>query len=109
MLSGFSGELTVHFFVDVIKNEDTQLSTRATDFTDLKSALAYSMKSEATKTASKISRKARSIEIEDNTGEEKDEKFESLLTALEKIIGQACYWKEKRSPTKSERDLLEVL
>ncbi|GBO18233.1 hypothetical protein AVEN_39263-1 [Araneus ventricosus] len=80
----FRESLAVHFFVDAIKDEDTQLSTRVMDFTDLKSALAYNMKSEFTKTASKIFRKTRSIEIEDNTGEEKDEKFESLLRALEK-------------------------
>ncbi|GBM94108.1 hypothetical protein AVEN_237383-1 [Araneus ventricosus] len=36
--------LAVQFFVDAIRDEDTQLSTRLMDFTDLKSALAYSMK-----------------------------------------------------------------
>ncbi|GBL53705.1 hypothetical protein AVEN_224912-1 [Araneus ventricosus] len=35
--------LAVQFFVDAIRDEETQLSTRLVDFTDLKSALAYSM------------------------------------------------------------------
>ncbi|GBM21645.1 hypothetical protein AVEN_250743-1 [Araneus ventricosus] len=56
------------------------------DFTDLKSALAYSMKFESAKTASKISIHARSIETEDNTWKERDDKFESLLKALEKLV-----------------------
>ncbi|GBL97483.1 hypothetical protein AVEN_162945-1 [Araneus ventricosus] len=41
--------LAVQFFVDAIKDEETQLSTRLMDFTDLKSALAYSMKFEPAK------------------------------------------------------------
>ncbi|GBN22650.1 hypothetical protein AVEN_237336-1 [Araneus ventricosus] len=36
--------LAVQFFVDAIRDEETQLSIRLMDFTDLKSALAYSMK-----------------------------------------------------------------
>ncbi|GBO10564.1 hypothetical protein AVEN_49266-1 [Araneus ventricosus] len=47
--------LAVQFFVDVIRDEETQLSTRLMDFMDFKSALAYSMKFESPKTASKIS------------------------------------------------------
>ncbi|GBM45161.1 hypothetical protein AVEN_241442-1 [Araneus ventricosus] len=65
--------LAVHFFVDAFRDEDTQLSTRLMDFTDLKSDLAYSMKYEASKIASKISMHARPIRIEDITGKEKDE------------------------------------
>ncbi|GBO16188.1 hypothetical protein AVEN_80382-1, partial [Araneus ventricosus] len=69
--------LAVQFFVDAIRDEDTQLSTRLMDFTDLKSALAYSMKYEASKVASKISMHARPIRIDDNADKRKDEKFES--------------------------------
>ncbi|GBN36695.1 hypothetical protein AVEN_51280-1 [Araneus ventricosus] len=71
--------LAVQFFVDAIRDEDTQLRTRLMDFTDLKSALAYSMKCETSKIASKVSMHARPIRIEDNAGRRKDEKFESLL------------------------------
>ncbi|GBN77944.1 hypothetical protein AVEN_115794-1 [Araneus ventricosus] len=78
--------LAVQFFVDAIRNEDTQLCTRLMDFTDLKSALAYSMKCETSKIASKISMHARPIRIEDNAGKRKDEKSESLLAALEKFL-----------------------
>ncbi|GBM15547.1 hypothetical protein AVEN_8927-1 [Araneus ventricosus] len=55
--------LAVQFFVDVIREEDTQLSTRLMDFTDLKSALAYNMKYGASKITSKISLHARPIKI----------------------------------------------
>ncbi|GBN15364.1 hypothetical protein AVEN_56655-1 [Araneus ventricosus] len=56
------------------------------DAKDLKSALAYSMKYEAAKTVSKTSRNVRSIEVEDGTGKEKDEKFDCLLKTLEKLL-----------------------
>ncbi|GBM79926.1 hypothetical protein AVEN_173906-1 [Araneus ventricosus] len=56
------------------------------DAKDLKSALAYSMKYEAAKTVSKTSRNVRSIEIEGDTGKGKDEKFDSLLKTLEKLL-----------------------
>ncbi|GBM71343.1 hypothetical protein AVEN_4653-1, partial [Araneus ventricosus] len=78
--------LSVQFFVDTIRYEETQLSTRLMDFMDLKSAPAYSMKYEAAKKASKISMHARSIKIEDNTGKENDEKFKSLLREFEKLL-----------------------
>ncbi|GBL80056.1 hypothetical protein AVEN_29069-1 [Araneus ventricosus] len=78
--------LAVQFFVDAVTDEETQLSTRLMDFTDLKSALAYSMKFESGKTASKTSRHVRSIETEDATWKERDDKFESLLKALEKLV-----------------------
>ncbi|GBL72398.1 Retrovirus-related Pol polyprotein from transposon 297 [Araneus ventricosus] len=48
------------------------------DAKDLKSALAYRMKYKAARTVSKTTRHVRSIEIEDNTGRERDDKFESL-------------------------------
>ncbi|GBN11087.1 hypothetical protein AVEN_2001-1 [Araneus ventricosus] len=67
--------LAVQFFVDAIRDDKTQLSTRSMDFTDLKSALAYSMKFESSKTASKISIHARSVETKDDTWKERDDKF----------------------------------
>ncbi|GBN51863.1 hypothetical protein AVEN_20556-1 [Araneus ventricosus] len=60
--------LAAQYFVDAIRDEDTQHATRLMDAKDLKSALAYSMKYEAAKTVSKTSRNVRSIEIEDDTG-----------------------------------------
>ncbi|GBL94325.1 hypothetical protein AVEN_16838-1 [Araneus ventricosus] len=80
------GSLAVQLFVDAIRDKETQLSTRLMDFTDLKSALAYSTKFESAKTAPKISIHARSIETEDDTWKERDDKFESLLKALEKLV-----------------------
>ncbi|GBO45911.1 hypothetical protein AVEN_124626-1 [Araneus ventricosus] len=78
--------LAAQYFVDAIRDEDTQHATRLMDAKDLKSALAYSMKYEAAKTVSKTSRNVRSIEIEDGTGKEKDEKFDCLLETLEKLL-----------------------
>ncbi|GBM52879.1 hypothetical protein AVEN_162378-1 [Araneus ventricosus] len=77
--------LAAQFFVDAIRDKNTKLSARLMDLKDLKSALAYSMKFEAAKSASKISIQARSIETEDDTGKERDVKFESLLEELEKL------------------------
>ncbi|GBL75290.1 hypothetical protein AVEN_194512-1 [Araneus ventricosus] len=84
--------LAAQFLVDAITDENKQLSTRLKDVKDLKSALAYSIKCEAAKIASKISTHARSIEIDDNTGKEVSDKFESLMLLDE-----------------TERDLLEVI
>ncbi|GBM68843.1 hypothetical protein AVEN_189734-1 [Araneus ventricosus] len=78
--------LAVQFFVDAIRDEETQLSTRLMDFTDLKSVLAYSIKFESAKAASKISIHARSIETQDDIWKERDDKSESLLKALEKLV-----------------------
>nr|GBL61283.1 hypothetical protein AVEN_38832-1 [Araneus ventricosus] len=78
--------LAVQFFIDATRDEEMQLSTRLMDFMDLKLALAYSMKFESAKTASKISIHARSIDTEDYTLKERDDKFESLLKALEKLV-----------------------
>ncbi|GBN24896.1 hypothetical protein AVEN_140452-1 [Araneus ventricosus] len=74
------------YFVDAIRDEETHLSTRLMDFTDLKSTLVYFMKFESAKTASKISIKARSIETDDDTWKERDDTFESVLKALEKLV-----------------------
>ncbi|GBL81193.1 Retrovirus-related Pol polyprotein from transposon 412 [Araneus ventricosus] len=78
--------LAAQYFVDAIRDEDNQHATRLMDAKDLKSALAYSMKYEAAKTVSKTSRNVRSIEVEDGTGKEKDEKFDCLLKTLEKLL-----------------------
>ncbi|GBM24735.1 hypothetical protein AVEN_141809-1 [Araneus ventricosus] len=78
--------LAAQYFVDAIRDEDTQHATRLTDAKDLKSALAYSVKYEAAKTVSKTSRNVRSIEIEDSTEKEKDEKFDCLLSTLEELL-----------------------
>ncbi|GBN41600.1 hypothetical protein AVEN_182441-1, partial [Araneus ventricosus] len=92
--------LAVQFFVDAIRDEDTQLSTRLMDFTDLKSVLAYSMKDEASKIASKISMHASPIRIEDNAGKRKDEKLESLLGVLEKLLDRLAAGK-KNAPRRN--------
>ncbi|GBN76509.1 hypothetical protein AVEN_256197-1 [Araneus ventricosus] len=78
--------LAAQYFVDAIRDDDTQHATRLMDAKDLKSALAYSMKYVAAKTVSKTSRNVRSIETEDSTGKEKDEKFDCLLKTLEKLL-----------------------
>ncbi|GFT20039.1 transposon Ty3-G Gag-Pol polyprotein [Nephila pilipes] len=52
--------LVVEYVVDANRNKDTQHSMRLMDEKDLKSALTYSMKCEATKT---VSRLVRSMEI----------------------------------------------
>ncbi|GBL96363.1 hypothetical protein AVEN_36386-1 [Araneus ventricosus] len=75
--------LAAQYYVDAIRDEDTQHATRLMDAKDLKSALAYSMKYEAAKTISKTSRNMRSIHIEDGTGKENDEKFDCLLKTSE--------------------------
>ncbi|GBN15424.1 Retrovirus-related Pol polyprotein from transposon 297 [Araneus ventricosus] len=77
--------LTAQYFVDAIKDEDTQHATRLM-LQDLKSALAYSTKYEAANTVSKTSRNERSIEVEDDTGKEKDEKFDCLLKTSGKLL-----------------------
>ncbi|GBM45814.1 hypothetical protein AVEN_272231-1 [Araneus ventricosus] len=77
--------LASQYFVDAIRDEHTQHDTRLTDAKDLNSALAYSMKYEAMKTASKTSSHVISIEIENDVGIERDDKFESLLKTLEKL------------------------
>ncbi|GBN36079.1 hypothetical protein AVEN_178771-1 [Araneus ventricosus] len=65
------------------------------DAEDLKSSLPYSMKYEAAKTVSKTSRNVRSIEIEDGTGKEKDEKFDCLLKTLGKLLNSHVAGKKK--------------
>ncbi|GBM60519.1 hypothetical protein AVEN_260005-1 [Araneus ventricosus] len=78
-----------HYLFNAIRNEDTQHSTRLMDAKDLKSALAYGLKYEAAKTVSKTSRHVISIEIEDDTRKEKDDKFDSLLNRWEKLLNSS--------------------
>ncbi|GBL77779.1 Retrovirus-related Pol polyprotein from transposon 297 [Araneus ventricosus] len=78
--------LAAQYFLDAIRDEDPHDETRLMDAKDLKSSLAYIMKYETAKTASKTSRNVRSIEIEDGTGIERDEKFDCLLKTLEKLL-----------------------
>ncbi|GBM54877.1 hypothetical protein AVEN_158313-1 [Araneus ventricosus] len=87
--------LAAQYFVDAIRDEDTQRSTRLMDAKDLKSALAYSMKYEAARTESKTSRHVRSLEIEDNTSKERNDKFESLYNRLEKLFNSSVAGKRK--------------
>ncbi|GBM80749.1 hypothetical protein AVEN_96415-1 [Araneus ventricosus] len=98
--------LAAQNFVDAIRDEETQLSTRLMDFTYLEAALAYSMKFESAKTASNISIHARSIETDDDTWEERDDKFESLLKALEKLLNNLVA--EQNAPQRNS-NVLQVL
>ncbi|GBN10662.1 hypothetical protein AVEN_207632-1 [Araneus ventricosus] len=78
--------LAAQYFVDAIRDEDTQHSMRFIDAKDFKSVLAYSMKHEAAKTVSKSPRHVRIIGIEDEIRRERDDKFESLFNSLEKLL-----------------------
>ncbi|GBN88959.1 hypothetical protein AVEN_168373-1 [Araneus ventricosus] len=78
--------LAAQYFVDAIRDEDTQHSTRLMDAKDLKSSLTYSMKYEAARTVSKTSRHVRSMEREDHTSRERDDKFEFFFNRLEKLL-----------------------
>ncbi|GBM67978.1 hypothetical protein AVEN_218837-1 [Araneus ventricosus] len=81
--------LAAQYFVDAIRDEDTQHSTRLMDANDLKSSLAYSMKYEAARTVSKTSRHVRSRETEDNTSRERDDKFEFFFNRLDKLLNSS--------------------
>ncbi|GBN48349.1 hypothetical protein AVEN_259020-1 [Araneus ventricosus] len=80
--------LAAQYFVDAIRDEDTQHSTRLMEEKDLKLSLAYSMKYETPITVSKTSRHVRSIETEDHTSRERDDKFEFFINRLENFIKQ---------------------
>ncbi|GBM30021.1 Retrovirus-related Pol polyprotein from transposon 297 [Araneus ventricosus] len=81
--------LAVQYFVDAIRDEDTQHSTRLMDAKDLKSSLAYSMKYETARTVSKTSRHVRPVETEDHTSRERDDKFEFFFNRLEKLLNSS--------------------
>ncbi|GBO34050.1 hypothetical protein AVEN_211868-1 [Araneus ventricosus] len=78
--------LAAQYFVDSIRDEDKHHCMRLIDAKDLKSALTYSMKHDAAKTVSKTYRHVRSIEIEEDTGKGNDDKFDSLLNRLERLL-----------------------
>ncbi|GBL99261.1 hypothetical protein AVEN_116240-1 [Araneus ventricosus] len=78
--------LAAQYYVDAIRDEDTQHATRLMDAKDLKSASVYSLMYEAVKTISNTSRNVRSIHIEDGTGKENDEKFDCLLKTSEELL-----------------------
>ncbi|GFT43168.1 CCHC-type domain-containing protein [Nephila pilipes] len=88
--------LAAQYFVDAIRDEDTQHSTRLMDAKDLKSALAYSMKYEAARTVSKTSKHVRSLEGEDDS-KKKEDKFESLFDRLEKLLNYCITEKKNAS------------
>ncbi|GBM66297.1 hypothetical protein AVEN_220062-1 [Araneus ventricosus] len=92
--------LAAQYFVDAIRDEETQHSTRLIDAKDLKSALAYSMKYEAATTVSKTSRHVRSIDTEDDISRERDDKFESLFNRLEKLFNSSVAGK-KNTPRRN--------
>ncbi|GBO33841.1 hypothetical protein AVEN_102448-1 [Araneus ventricosus] len=81
--------IAAQYFVDAIRDEDTQHSTRLMDAKDLKSSLAYSMKYEAARTVSKTSRHVRSMGTEDHTSRERDDKFEFFFNRLEKLLNSS--------------------
>ncbi|GFS63368.1 CCHC-type domain-containing protein [Nephila pilipes] len=89
--------LVAHYFVDAIKDEDTQYSTSLMDAKGLISALAYGMKCEAARTVSKISKHLRSLEVEDDSKKKEDE-FESLFNRVEKLLNNCIT--EKRNETR---------
>ncbi|GFT65457.1 CCHC-type domain-containing protein [Nephila pilipes] len=89
--------LATQYFIDAIRDEDTQHSTRLMDAKDLKSALAYSMKYEAARTVSKTSKHVRSLEVEDDS-KNKEDKFESLFNRLEKLLNNCIT--EKKNATR---------
>ncbi|GBM28175.1 hypothetical protein AVEN_224219-1 [Araneus ventricosus] len=92
--------LAAQYFVDTIRDEDTQHSTRLIDAKDLKSSLAYSMKYEAARTVSKTSRHVRSIETEDHMSRERDDKFEFFFNRLEKLLNSSVAGK-KNTPRRN--------
>ncbi|GBM45500.1 hypothetical protein AVEN_210231-1 [Araneus ventricosus] len=86
--------LAAQYFVDAIRDEDTQHSTRLMDAKELKSSLAYSMKYETARTVSKTSRHVRSIETEDYMSRERDDKFEFFFNRLEKLLNSSVAGKK---------------
>ncbi|GBO23987.1 hypothetical protein AVEN_270959-1 [Araneus ventricosus] len=92
--------LAAQHFVDAIKDEDTQHSTRLMDAKDLKSSLAYSMKYEAARSVSKTSRHVRSIETEDHMSRVRDDKFEFFSNRLEELLNSSVAGK-KNTPRRN--------
>ncbi|GFS99188.1 transposon Ty3-I Gag-Pol polyprotein [Nephila pilipes] len=94
--------LAAQYFIDAIRDENTQHSTRMMDAKDLKSALAYSMKYEAERTVSKTSNHVRSLEVEDDS-KKKEDKFESLFERLEKLLNNCIT--EKKNATRQNSNV----
>ncbi|GBM09386.1 Retrovirus-related Pol polyprotein from transposon 297 [Araneus ventricosus] len=94
--------LAAQYFVDAIRDEDTQHSTRLMDSKDLKSFLTCSMKYEAERTVSKTSRHVRSIETEDHMSGERDDKFELFFNRLEKLLNSSVAGK-KNTPRRNSK------
>ncbi|GBM51038.1 hypothetical protein AVEN_99333-1 [Araneus ventricosus] len=92
--------LAAQYFVDAIRDEDTQHSTRLMDAKDLKSSLAYSMKYEAARSVSKTSRHVRSIETEDHMSRVRDDKFEFFFNRLEELLNSSVAGK-KNAPRRN--------
>ncbi|GBM40903.1 hypothetical protein AVEN_234038-1 [Araneus ventricosus] len=92
--------LAAQYFVDAIRDEDTQHSIRLMDAKDLKSSLACSMKYEAARSVSKTSRHVRSIETEDHTCREIDDNFEFFFNRLEKLLNNSVAGK-KNTPRRN--------
>ncbi|GBM25028.1 hypothetical protein AVEN_50363-1 [Araneus ventricosus] len=92
--------LAARYFIDAIRDENTQHSPRLMDAKDLKSALAYSMKYEAARTVSKTSKHVRSMGIEDNTSRERVDKFEFFFNRLEKLSNSSVAGK-KNTPRRN--------
>ncbi|GBL99438.1 Transposon Ty3-I Gag-Pol polyprotein [Araneus ventricosus] len=92
--------LAAQYFVDAIRDEDTQHSTRLMAAEDLKSSLAYSMTYEAARTVSKTSRHVRSIETEHHMSSEGDDKFELFFNRLEKLLNSSVAGK-KNTPRRN--------
>ncbi|GBM32432.1 hypothetical protein AVEN_136015-1 [Araneus ventricosus] len=86
--------LAAQYFVDAIRDEGTQHSTRLMDAKDLKSSLAYSLKYEAARTVFKTSRHVKSIETEDHLSRERDDKFEFFFNRLEKLLNSSVAGKK---------------
>ncbi|GBM10837.1 hypothetical protein AVEN_42102-1 [Araneus ventricosus] len=92
--------LAAQYFVDAIRDEDTQHSTRLMEAKDLKLSLAYSMKYETAVTVSKTSRHVRSIETEDHTSRERDDKFKFFINRLENLLNSSVAGK-KNTPRRN--------
>ncbi|GBN28935.1 hypothetical protein AVEN_262200-1 [Araneus ventricosus] len=92
--------LSAQYFVDAIRDEETQHSNRLMNAKDLKSSLAYSMKYDALRTVSKTSRHVRSMETEDHTSRERDDKFEFFFNRLEKLLNSSVAGK-KNTPRRN--------
>ncbi|GBL78716.1 hypothetical protein AVEN_65274-1 [Araneus ventricosus] len=92
--------LAAQYFVDAIRDEDTQHSTRLMAAKDLNSSPAYSVEYEAARTVSKTCRHVRSIESEDHMSRERDDKFEFFFNRLEKLLKSSVAGK-KNTPRRN--------